>query len=92
MIIQRALRPSKLGFLPLVALKAGNRDLDGSCNEAQQADFPAALQAVMLGDLPRDDDANEDGERQDQFVHRVFQQAAKGSSEYAVHPAGMPRS
>jgi len=33
----------------------------------------------MLGYLPSDDHANEDGDRQDQFIHQVFQRyTAKG--------------
>lgn len=64
-----ALYASHACSLLLIALEAGNGDLHGKCRKAKHADFPAVLQAVMLGYLPGDDDTEEDGDRQDQFVH-----------------------
>jgi hypothetical protein len=63
-----------LGFLLPRALETTHDDLDGGCHEAQQADSPTALHLEMLGYLPSDDYANEDGDRQDQFIHWGFQQ------------------
>jgi hypothetical protein len=55
--------------LLLPALETSHGDLHGSRYDAKQGDFPAALQPKMLGGLPSDEYAKEDGDRQDQFIH-----------------------
>ena len=55
------------------ALKTRHHDLNSTCHQTQHAYFPAPFQAEVLGCLPSGNYAYEDGDREDQFVHVVFQ-------------------